>query len=414
MLKKMFLSEFNKNSIILLAGTALSQALPLIFSPLLARLYSPNEFGAFSLFLSICIVLGTISSAKLDLALYTSKSRETAIITSLSGIAFCFAFSTFILVVLVVLIGTGTAIQLSPGILWLIPITVFLLGCSQSLTALSNREKKFRSISAAKVVLGAAWVGVNLILGVLGVSAFGLAVGYTIGQLFSVWYLYRINLPEFRLIRFNLRIFKRNILRNKNFAFIFLPAHLLNTLASNGPAFFLSFMFGLDANGYYFKAARVGESPTMIIRSSLGNVFWQQASYEYLENGSARRPMLIFMLKLFLIGVLPYTLAYFFAEDLFVLLFGKVWAQAATYFQILAPYFFIQFLIAPVTVMVVLANKPWIDIAWQVLFSLSLVISFYVGWILHDPIPALHLYTISMSVMQMIALALNYYYSIKR
>ena len=91
-LKKKIFSDFNRNSLTMLYGTVIAQALPLIFSPVLARLYSPSDFGAFSLFYSIALVLGSVSTGKLDLALYTAKSRRNAVITFLSSIVFVSIF----------------------------------------------------------------------------------------------------------------------------------------------------------------------------------------------------------------------------------------------------------------------------------------------------------------------------------
>lgn len=414
MLKRFISSDFNRNSLVLLSGTVISQALPLIFAPILARLYSPSDFGAFSLFFSIAVVLGTVSSAKLDLALYTSLGRENALITAMSGIVFSLLFSLLIGIICWISYFIWELKSLPISVLLLIPFTVFLIGCSQSLMAFSNREKKFSAISKAKVILGLVWVSVNVGLGFTNLGVFGLALGYSMGQLFSVLKLAYSNRKAFFLVRFNVAIFKRNLLRNRSFAFIFLPAHLINTVASNGPSFLLSSMFGLEANGYYFKAARVGESPTGVIRNSLGNVFWQQASHGYITNGSARKEMISFLGKLLLIGIVPYVLAYLYAEEIFFLLFGAKWANAATYFTILAPYFFIQFIIAPVTIMVVLANKPWVDITWQIFFGLSVLSSFYIGWYYHDVYLTLRLYTIFMIIMQLVALGINFHFSIKK
>lgn len=413
-IKSAVFTEANKNSIILLYGTVISQALPLVFSPILARLYTPAEFGAFSLFFAIVAVLGNISAGKFDLALYTSKTRHNAIITASTGIVFTILFGVFVFVCCGVVIAFLETDKLSALAVLCIPFTVFFLGSGNLMVGLSNREKRFKHISRAKIILGATWVIVNLAGGLVNGGAMGLILGYCLGQFFSSWYLYHVNKADIHSVNYNRRTFKFNVARNRNYAFIFLPAHLLNTFSASGPSFFLSYLFGLNDNGYFFKAARVGEAPTTVIRSSLGNVFWQQASQDYLTRGDARPVMKTFLAKLFFIGLPGYAILYLYSREIFVFLFGQPWIEAAKYFEILAPYFFLQFLITPVTILVVLANKPWVDITWQIFYAVSIAVSFGYGWLVNDVLAGLYVYTILMSGMQLISLFINYHYSIKR
>ena len=46
-------SEFAKNVITLISGTAIAQALSLIFSPIISRIYNPEDFGFFAIFMSV-------------------------------------------------------------------------------------------------------------------------------------------------------------------------------------------------------------------------------------------------------------------------------------------------------------------------------------------------------------------------
>ncbi len=159
--------------------------------------------------------------------------------------------------------------KLPTAALFCIPVTVFALGSSNVLVAFGNRENGSsifpdqnsvgRHLGVGKYSMWTAKVGAN-----------GLILGYCLGQLISSAYLFLINKKDFLSVKFSVRVFKFSVLRNKNYAFIFLPAHLLNTASASGPAFFLSYFFSLNANGFFFKSARVGESLTSVIRSSLG------------------------------------------------------------------------------------------------------------------------------------------------
>ncbi len=43
-------SEFTKNVLTLMTGTTIAQAIPIAISPILTRLYTPEDFGVFVLY----------------------------------------------------------------------------------------------------------------------------------------------------------------------------------------------------------------------------------------------------------------------------------------------------------------------------------------------------------------------------
>ena len=62
----------------LLAGGALAQALPLLLGPLLTRLYSPEEFGAFHLFSAVAVNLSVVACARYEFALPMVRHEQEA------------------------------------------------------------------------------------------------------------------------------------------------------------------------------------------------------------------------------------------------------------------------------------------------------------------------------------------------
>ena len=51
-------SEFSRNVLTLMTGTTIAQAIPIGISPILTRIYSPEDFGLFALFLAITNIIG--------------------------------------------------------------------------------------------------------------------------------------------------------------------------------------------------------------------------------------------------------------------------------------------------------------------------------------------------------------------
>ena len=62
----------------LMSGTIISQTLMFLFIPILTRLYTPSEFGVYSLFFSVTAILGLVAGWKYDQAIMLPKSDKDA------------------------------------------------------------------------------------------------------------------------------------------------------------------------------------------------------------------------------------------------------------------------------------------------------------------------------------------------
>src|SRR5436309_15309735 len=71
----------------LLAGTTISQAVLVLASPLLSRLYSPEQFGSAALFVAFAGILGIASTGRFELAIALPASDDDAF--NLLAVAIC-------------------------------------------------------------------------------------------------------------------------------------------------------------------------------------------------------------------------------------------------------------------------------------------------------------------------------------
>jgi len=92
-------NNFNKNVLVLFTGTTLAQAIPIAVSPILTRLYTPEDFGGFAIFFSITNLLGVVATWRYELSIVLpSEEDEADLIEYLCFlIAFVFALMLFVL-----------------------------------------------------------------------------------------------------------------------------------------------------------------------------------------------------------------------------------------------------------------------------------------------------------------------------
>jgi len=78
-------SHFLKSVATLASGTALAQAIPILVSPILTRLYTPENFGALAVFMAIVSSIAPAVCGKYEVAMVLPQSNRQGI--ELLGIA---------------------------------------------------------------------------------------------------------------------------------------------------------------------------------------------------------------------------------------------------------------------------------------------------------------------------------------
>src|SRR5690606_10051019 len=132
-----------KNVFTLLSGTAFGQLIPILISPILTRLYTPEEIGAYSIFFATSNILAIVATGRLEFAILIPKGRDESWDIAITSFIYLFLFlcvftSLFALFEREFVVVLG--LNLSDNIVLLIPITAFFIGLFQILSYWSNRN----------------------------------------------------------------------------------------------------------------------------------------------------------------------------------------------------------------------------------------------------------------------------------
>lgn len=335
-------SNFARSVLTLLTGGVFAQAIPLILSPVLTRLYSPDEFGAYALYAAIVSVLVIVATGQYESAvLLPKKERHAFSLVVLAGMLVA-GFSVAVLVVVVCLGGfISDALGGHLGrLIYLLPISVFVAGLISVLSYWNTRKVNYKSLSKSAVLSSTLNGSLSVGMGYASLSIFGLVLAQLSGLLASAGVL-------FKGVREHLRLFKvrkRSLLfvakRYRKFAQVSIPHGLFSSLSNNLPALILASHFSPAVAGFYFLAFRVAATPLTVIGNSIYQVFFQQLSI-------AERKRAFYNAKFFRINALLIPLfifGWFLLPTLFRLLFGLEWAQAGEYTQILLPLLYMKFI----------------------------------------------------------------------
>lgn len=406
-------STYAKNVLTLMTGTGLAQAIPIAISPILTRIYSPEEFGIFALYMAIASILTVLVTGRYEMAILLPKKDRDAMNLVALSIALSFFVSVIILIVVSVfnsqLISFMGVPELSIWLYW-VPASTFLMGVYQSLNYWSNRKSHYRRLAVSRVVQSSATGSTQLAGAFNNIGASGLVGGQLIGQTLSAAVLGSLIYKEDKKYIKKIKKIRIIALARKyiNFPKFLIVAHGFNTASGQMPTFLLSSLFNTAAAGFFMLTQRVMGAPMTLVASAIGDVFRQEASYAYVNTGSCKDIYIKTFKRLLYISILPSIAFFFIAPDLFALIFGEKWRVAGEYAQILTPMYFFRFVVSPISQVSIIAEKQVIDLMWQIALIFMVVTSFFLGFFFDSIKIGFILFSITYSLMFFIAFLINY------
>lgn len=366
-------SELGRNILTLLKGNIFAQALPILCMPLLTRLYTPESFGVFTLYLSIVLSFTSIVGLRYEYGILLPKKNLIA-----WHLLILAAKITLIISVVIGIIFISISVQIADLLqssaltpwLALVGFNILIIGMTQLLTFWFNRNKQYKLITNQRMLQSTSSNGTQIILGLgfnFGVS--GLILGNLFGQLITLVYsVKRIFPSEYNHQSKPKKIEKKLLNHFKRLPLYNAPTALIDALRLNGINVLLSAFFSISSLGQFALAWRLLQSPISLINGALSQVYYQH--FTQLPH-KERHPFLCSCIKKsFVIGILPFTVLYFISEWLFILLFGEEWRQAGYICSILVPWLFLNFITSPISSIYVVLKQEKILLIFSIFYMI--------------------------------------------
>jgi lipopolysaccharide exporter len=380
-------SDFVRNVLILTSGTVFAQSLYFFTTPILSRIYSPENFGHFSVFVSIVSVVMIIATLTYEYAIVLPESDEVAVnllsLTVLTSILT--ATVTFILIV-----GGfdrfGQLFNLSgySYYLWLLPIGVLGAGLEQSFSLWFTRKNRFKLIASFQVLQSISVTFLMIIIGIIKIGPLGLIGGRVLGRIISLVYLCKnwwkgyghlINQAvTIKEIKTQSRVYNKFLRYN-------FGAELINAFSQNIPILFLAYLYDATIVGLYGLAFKIVILPTMIVARSIQQVFYSKANETYRNKDSLQKLLKNTTVGMIKVWIMPFLILMLFGKIIFSVVFGHEWAMAGTYSQIIAPLFFFGVLIQPFVGCLFILELQKVKLYYEILLCISRFMSIYIGYI---------------------------------
>jgi len=382
-------SEFTRNVLTLMTGTTIAQAIPIAISPILTRIYTPEDFGVFALFVSITSILGSIANGRYELAIMLPKKDEDAINIVALGIIITVIFSFLVFLVILIFHNQIVNVLNNKEIstwLYFIPLVVLLTGLYNVLNYWNNRKKYYKELANSLIIKSIVLAIVQLSIGFIKQGAGGLVIGQILSNMFANIFLLK-KLTKYKLLIFKISKIKMIALakRYKDFPKFSMWSGLFNIASIQIPILILTAFFSTTIVGFYALSHRFISMPMSFIGSSIGQVFYQKSAE--VKNDKQRLSELTFNTykKLFLIGIVPFSIITVFGDYLFAFVFGNDWVIAGEYAQVLAIWILFVFITSPLTTLFSTLEKQKKALYFNIAIFLSrVIVLLFGGLILQD------------------------------
>ncbi len=373
-----------------MSGTVLAQAIPVLVSPFLTRIFSPAEIGNLGLFTAILNVVGQIACGRYELAILIPKSeREAGFLFSVAvkvAAIFSVAFAVLYLILESLKI---TKLQNSNSLFLLLPVSIFLFGFFNTNNYLATRCKRFKLISSARVIQSFTASVLQVGLGVLGFLKSGLILGYLIGQLLSSVFIVHGLKSIFKYLSIRQKSLFSVAKQYKDYMLINAPSALMDSISLFAPVFFIKVGYGSEDLGFYTMAQRLITLPTVLIGQAISQVFFQRITAYHGDKQKIKNDMIATLKWLVLLAAVIGIGIYFLAPFAFSLVFGPEWRFSGELASIMAFSFFIRLIVNPVSPVFIALNELKTLAKWQT--------GYFIG-ILTLSFAAIHLFSITGTV----------------
>jgi len=381
-----------------MTGTSIAQLIPILLIPVLSRIYTPEEFGVYAVFLSLYVVLTSFATGRYEYAILLPKREDHAKDVFRLSVSVACMVSLIVLVLMVFLNEWIAGIFNVPEIsvwLYLLPACVLLFGLFMSLSYYLNRLQKYGAIAAGKATqasgMGFSQVGFGLIP--MGFS--GLILGKVAGEFFGAFVLWfqkkKISEAEkYGISPGRLLFFAK---KYRDFPVYNAPHSLFNNISSNIPIFLFVRYFGESLTGLYSMAVKATHMPVQIIANSFGQVFSRKISEYYREGQDIHDFFKKTVLSLALFAVIPFGLIAVFGPEIFTFILGPEWEMTGVIVRYITPWIYLAFIVGPLAFIPMMLNRQRKAMIIEIIYMLLRLAGILFGIYSSDFILAVQLFT---------------------
>lgn len=383
-MKRLGSSSFIRGIAVLASGTVLAQAIPIAFTPVISRLFTPDDFGILGLFTSFIAMAVAVVALSFPLAIVSAESRRVSAQLAVISFAVVIPMATILAGILAIfrhggILGFGELPPVSIPIVWL---TSAFIGVFVTLRYWHVRESQFSPIAKATVGQSIGRVVTQIATGILSLGGVGLLVSEVVGRGTGVMRLGRMAVKEIPVdARDTPRSEYLAVIREfRKFPLLSTPSTLINSLSQALPVPLLAAAYSLTISGQFSMAYRVLALPIAVVGAAVADVFHGHLAKLARQNmARARRLFLQVAAALLLLGALPSIIIVLWGPEIFSFVLGDQWSAAGVIASGIMPWLLASFVVSPLSRVVLVFQGQGKKLIYDILAIIGVVACIQVG-----------------------------------
>jgi len=368
----MIVPSYWKKVMSVFSGMAIAQAIPLLGSLLIARIYAPDSYGVYATWLGVSQILTVGISYRLEAAFgleadgktRTELVAATVILILLTGGALC------VVLAVLLLLGIGSSWNVMPTtLLWLLLPQSTGMALSLAWQSWAANNGAFKKLNLIRINQAFLITSMQVIAGLFYPNAASLAIAQTLAAWLNLLLCLKIMPIRGAVSVEGLRAWHHFVChyleKYRRFPTLSLPADLINTTAAQMPVILIGSRFGTEIAGYYALATRMMGAPVSLLGGAVRDVFKRAANEEFRTLGHCRPIYQRTFWVLLGMSLAMIIVVILFAEPLFIWTFGAQWTMAGVMTAWLIPMYALGFMASPLSYTFYITQKQNIDLTWQ-------------------------------------------------
>ena len=462
-----------KNAGTLLSGNVIAQGIAFLSYLLLSRLFTPDDFGLFTVFYGYLEVLIILSTCKYEQAIIVAPDDARAVQVSRMTLRLNLIVSLLFLALAALLAAssalssqspTGFApLPLSQGgvpaggggstfshshiftfstLFLLIPLMVYFSGTSRVYSALGVRSGRFRAIAESDVAGSLSGTVFKLLAGLLApvvrcLHTFGLPLGTLLGIMVRNTWLRRRAAPLLErkpkrkprqplsplqkgespqgdgVFNSQFSTFLATARQYKHYPLYVMPKEFLSSFSANLPFLWLALYFDNATIGLFSLALTFLQRPVLMVANAMESSFYSDSASRQRQHQPLQRRLFRMTGGLAAVAIPLAAVGFFWAEPIFTFLLGDQWVGTGFYVRCLLPWMVVRLLANTLSFTANLFETQRVDFWLQVAMLLLRVAALARGIVQHDFRLAILLFCAASTLVQLVQL-LWYLYQLQR
>lgn len=371
-----------RHVVVLMSWTVVAQVVSVVSMLILPRLFQPEQFGVFSVFSGVVVMLGIVAAVRYEFAIgLPSSDTDGAALFTLCVMLTAATSLVWLTVFLGLPAGNWLFLkfpELRPWWAW-VALGVGCVGWYNAASYLALRAGRFDTVGKSKTAIAVSTAaGQILAAGFIGRSDGSLIVPYLLGQLCGVALILHA-LPGRHVLNTKTTALVAMSRRYARFPKFVAFGSLMDGVAALLPVAVISAAFSPAEAGIYALAERTLKMPVTLIGSSVLQVFYKRLADLRNDRNAVRDLLLRTWVRLALAAALPCVVIAFWGEALFAGLFGSAWQESGRVSEILVVAVSLYFVSYPTSNILVVNERVKSFVGWQAAQLLVVASVLFIG-----------------------------------